>query len=91
MKNHKYKIGDSVIIKSLEWYKKNCDVNGDIEVNCSFVEPMSEFCGIKMTIIRYTKDGYMMYDNDWEWSDDMFETIKEVRKRKLKKLKCLKN
>jgi hypothetical protein len=91
MKNHKYKIGDIVIIKSIKWYRKNCDDRGLVSVRCSFTEPMHKYCGMKAKIKNFTIDGYFIdIDNDgWEWSDEMFEDIKKLRKRKLKKLsKC---
>jgi len=91
MKNHKYKIGDIVIIKSIEWYRKNSNALGEINVRCSFVEPMHIYCGMKAKITNFTLDGYFIDidNNEWEWSDDMFEELKEIRKRKLKKLsKC---
>lgn len=92
MEKHKYKIGDIVIIKSFEWYRKNCNALGEVNVKCScFVEPMSEFCGMKMRIKSYTLSGYIIDDcSGWEWSDEMFESIKVIRKLKLKRLKCLK-
>lgn len=44
----KFKEGDVVLIKSLDWYNKNKDENGDVKVTgypCSFTKTLSEFCG----------------------------------------------
>ena len=88
---HKYKIGEIVTVKSLKWYRDNCDYKGDVSVGCSFVKPMSIFCGMKAEIVLYTKDGYLIKlgddrNNGWEWSDEMLERIRDVRKRKIEKL-----
>ena len=91
MKSHKYRIGEIVMVKDLEWYYENCDYKGDVSVGCSFVKPMKRFCGRKAEIVLYTKDGYLIKigddkNNGWEWCDEMLERPSDVRKRKLLKL-----
>lgn len=41
------KVGDKIKIKSLDWYNKNKNEDGDIleEMPYPFSERMSEFCG----------------------------------------------
>ena len=48
----KYKIGDRVRIKSLDWYNENKDEYGDIDCgNVVFLKSMQRFCGRIVTII----------------------------------------
>lgn len=73
----KYKIGDKVRVKSLEWYNENKNKYGDI--NCSngvfFRSNMSEFCGNIVTIkdIDTFLNAYQVEENSFYWSEDMFE------------------
>lgn len=76
----KYKVGDKVRIKSIEWYNANKDKVGDVLVNnLWFVEPMSEYLGEKATIVAagvgYKGIAYKLnIDNEeWNWFDDFFE------------------
>ena len=47
----KYKIGDKVRVKSLEWYNENKGEHGDVNLpNIIFVSNMSKFCGQEYTI-----------------------------------------
>lgn len=72
----KYKVGDKVKIKSLDWYNANKDNSGDIRCNsCSFIDKMSCYCGYVATITGITERSYNIdVDNGkWFWSDDMFE------------------
>lgn len=66
----KYKVGDKVRVKSLEWYKNEYR-NGGI----SFVSKMSEFCGKVVTIeIVWNGVYYIEEDEDkFSWQDYMFE------------------
>ena len=76
----KYKVGDKVLIKSVDWYYKNRD---KIEqVDCSgtcFIKSMVTFCGQVVTIssvqpslefYRIKEDGGTFY-----WTDEMIEGI----------------
>lgn len=74
----KYKIGDKVRIKSLDWYNQNKDNNGDIvgEVRGIFVPPMSKYCGEEATITLILAAHAYCLDIDngaWVWSEYMFE------------------
>ena len=80
----KHNVGDKVLIKSLDWYNKNKDANGD--VLCfygvhKFTKEMSKFCNKTVTIsTNLTGDGeYLIKDDDetnW-WTDAMIEGLTE--------------
>ena len=79
----RYKVGDKVKIKSLDWYKTykdECDVVycGDI----LFIESMSKYCGKVLTIDRifnFNTTTYEMLEdsNEFNWTDDMIECLVE--------------
>lgn len=58
----KYKVGDKVLIKSLDWYNENKDETNIIECsnNILFLQEMSKFCGKVMTISYVGTDYYTM-------------------------------
>ena len=73
----KYKIGDKVRIKSLDWYNKNKDEYGQI-YNCgpyTFKSQMSEYCGCVMTITKRYSRSYKMKEDktEWHFTDAMIE------------------
>ena len=77
----RYKKGDRVRVKSLEWYNANKNSEGaiifpDFRI---FDDSMSEFCGKVVTIDAYTPRGnyYDIKEDGQEnlWSDDMFEGL----------------
>lgn len=77
----RYKKGDRVKIRSLEWYNANKNSEGaiifhDLRI---FEESMSEFCGKVVTINYYNPRGnYYDIEEDGKvnyWSDDMFEGL----------------
>ena len=77
----KYKKGDRVRVKSLEWYNANKNSEGaiifpDFRI---FDDSMSEFCGKVVTIDAYIPRGNYYDINEDEkvnyWSDDMFEGL----------------
>ena len=79
----KYKIGDKVRIKSLDWYNQNKDENGFVLCgNRIFDNYMSVFCGSVVTICgEYSY--YCGYDirEDMQcrtWTDDMFEGLADA-------------
>ena len=84
----KYKVGDKVRIKSIDWYNKNKNEKGYIYFNNnSFVSDMSEFCGKIATIIKKC-DKYYKLDIDknkgsWSWTDDMLEDMVETKRIKI--------
>lgn len=72
----KYKVGDRVRIKSIDWYNKHCDEFGI--VNCKeqyFVEFMTPYCGSILTIIVKEECGYLMNGNGFRWTDEMIEGL----------------
>ena len=88
----KYKVGDTVKIKSEKWYDDNAFVSGNVypvgiigETNY-FIPEMSEYCGKTAKITKVLKDNWYMLDfeedHDFEadyytWSDWMFENSAE--------------
>ena len=88
----KYKVGDTVKIKSEKWYEDNAFVSGNVypvgiigETNY-FIPEMSEYCGKTAKITKVVKDNWYMLDfeedSDFEadyytWSDWMFENSAE--------------
>ena len=88
----KYKVGDTVKIKSEKWYDDNAFVSGNVypvgiigETNY-FIPEMSEYCGKTAKITKVLKDNWYMLDfeedHDFEedyytWSDWMFENSVE--------------
>ena len=77
----RYKKGDRVRVKSLEWYRANKNSEGaiifpDFRI---FDDSMSEFCGKVVTIDTYNPRGdYYDIKEDGKvnyWSDAMFEGL----------------
>lgn len=75
----KYKVGDKVRVKSLEWYKKHKDKYGVIDIadEISFEPYMLKICGNILTIkhIHADKYAYEVEENGYYWTDDMFEGL----------------
>jgi len=75
----RYKLGDKVKIKSLEWYNENKDDAGFIFCNyICFDEKMTEFCGKTVTIAAQRNEKYyfIMEDNCLSfWTDEMIECL----------------
>ena len=71
----KYKVGDIVKIKSLEWYNDSCK-NCDIEIDGVLFNPdMCKYCG-KTSIITAESNGHYILSIDssrWFWYDWMLE------------------
>ena len=75
----KYKIGDKVRVKSLDWYNNNNTSNADF-ICCSnfipFTQHMSLFCGCVLTIKSIERDNiYLVEENLNAWTEDMFEGL----------------
>lgn len=83
----KYKAGDKVKIKSLEWYNQNKDAFGFIFCNdICFDEKMTEFCGKTVTITAQRNEKYyfIMEDNCLSfWSEDMIEGLVDEPQEKM--------
>jgi len=77
----KFKKGDVVTIKSLEWYNGNKDDCNEITVHGSgFTEDMSKFCGkkAKIRVVHESCGDYDIdIDDEFYWEDWMFEDSKE--------------
>jgi hypothetical protein len=77
----RYKKGDRVRVRGLEWYNANKNSKGVIILQDwrIFEESMSEFCGKVVTIDSYSSRGnYYDIKEDGKvnyWSDDMFEGL----------------
>ena len=72
----KYKVGDKVRIKSLDWYNKNKDEDGDVPCgDYDFVEGMKKFCSEVFTISEDVGDGYLMLEdtNGFVFTSEMIE------------------
>lgn len=72
MSAEKYKVGDRVIVKSLDWYKAGKDINGTVHVPCAFVREMSSMCGEVVTISFVGTGYYSIEEHGYMWSDEMF-------------------
>ena len=78
----KYKVGDKVRIKSLDWYYKNRDKIDQIDCgNVCFVRNMATLCGQIVTIssILPMLEVYRIKEDDGEfnWTDEMIERLAE--------------
>ena len=82
----KYKVGDKVRIKSIDWYIDNKDEYGAISFKKPgfsepflFIERMSEFCGKVVKIIKVLNGSYEILEDMRRdgWIDDMFEGLVE--------------
>lgn len=78
----RYKVGDKVRIKSIDWYNENKDEFG--EISCShgvdFVPLMADYCGKEFTIKSRSSSGRYELDgdaHDFEWTEDMIECLVE--------------
>lgn len=84
MSELKYKVGDKVRIKSLDWYNTSKNKYGVVELIGSngwgfkFLEEMSAFCGEVMTISNIGRSDCGYYDikednGVYFWTDEMIE------------------
>ena len=83
----KYKVGDIVKIKSLDWYNDNANSEMIVRKQQSsvyFTKYMSSFCGKIATIIGTYQFSYKLNldKGDCGWLDWMFEDEFEVQKNK---------
>lgn len=76
----KYKVGDKVRVKSLEWYTMNKDEFERVRCNTVYFQPtMSKLCDSILTIKNIDKfiNAYIVEENSYYWTDDMFEGLAE--------------
>ena len=73
----RYKIGDRVKIKSLDWYNQNKDQHGRVACGYHvFTEEMSKFCGCTMIVCNRTNLGVMTMGGSTNyWTDEMIEGL----------------
>lgn len=86
----KFKEGDVVLIKSLDWYNKNKDENGDVKVTgypCSFTKTLSEFCGKCFVVDRVEDVNILLSGLHFVF----YEWMLELGKYELKPLDITKN
>ena len=90
----KYKVGDKVRIKSIDWYNKNKDENNWVSMKYStkvFNLGMSRLCGMTATILSIQKEfGSYKIDIDnglYFWTCEMFDETYNENKMKNKKVK----
>jgi hypothetical protein len=71
------KEGDKVRIKSLKWYRDNCNGGSGVETEGNtFVADMKEYCGREAIITNYFSDTHFHIDIDgenWGWTIGMIE------------------
>ena len=97
-----YKVGDKVQIKSLEWYNKNKDSDGNVvfsskvphfswceNVRTAFTKDMVKFCGKVVTIETVWTANYSIVEgtNRDYFTDEMIEGIVEDTTIKIKDLR----
>ena len=73
----KYKVGDKVKIKSIDWYNQNKDKSGCVfaEDAIVFTSEMAHYCGQVMTIERADCIDNSYFMNVFWWTDDMIEGL----------------
>ena len=78
----KYKIGQKVRVKSLDWYHHNKDSFGSVPIGDKkpkFTYGMSKYCGMVLTIddhSEYEGEYYMIEDDGkYIWTDEMFDGV----------------
>ena len=71
----KYKVGDKVRVKSLEWYSKNSKNSAVVQNGVSFTDAMLKYSGKTAVVVGIYHDSYDLdIDNkEWYWYDWMFE------------------
>lgn len=82
MENMKYKAGDKVRIKSLDWYYQNRDRMEQVDCgNACFIRSMTTLCEKIVTIssVVPTLEVYRIKEDDgvFNWTDEMFEGLVE--------------
>ena len=74
METPKFKVGDKVRVKSLEWYNnQQKDMYGDIHDGITFIKDMVRYCGKILSIIKLHDDTYGVDETSYIWQDWMLE------------------
>lgn len=73
----KYKVGDTVRIKSREWYEENKNENGAVLLSngCVFWDNMQDMLGCEFKIVGITEDKYILYGIIFLINDEMIEGL----------------
>ena len=72
----RYKRGDRVKIKNLEWYYSNSDCWGDVECgDFDFTALQMNYCGKTLEILSVCDGFYIMKDVGHHWTDEMIEGL----------------
>lgn len=79
----RYKVGDTVRVKSLKWYNENRDWEGNISfVNSVFVNTMRQYCGKQTKVIGINHHFYCLEDcGIWRFTDDMLEDLPSLTEK----------
>lgn len=80
----KYKIGNRVKIKGLDWYYSNSDCMG--RVNCGdfdFTTLQTSYCGKTLEISSVCDGYYIMKGVGHHWTDDMIEGLAHEPQEKM--------
>ncbi len=91
METLKFKVGDIVRVKSLEWYNNNKNINEEIIAKEGkkfgiFTKYMRHWCG-DVIKINSVNNGYYRANNGWMWYDWMLEDeVVTEEKQEVKKL-----
>jgi hypothetical protein len=91
METLKFKVGDKVRVKSLEWYNGNKNQRGvvtnDIPNYVNFTAEMSRLCGKIMQVEEMRDYYYIMNESIFSWQDWMLEdeVVEDTKNRVLTK------
>ena len=82
MGNMRFKAGDRVRIKSLDWYNENKDELGNMDCGDALMTTeKSQFCNKIVTISNVSDvvDGYKIEEDNghYNWTDEMIEGLVE--------------
>ena len=88
MGNMKFKVGDRIRIKSLDWYNENKSGRGFICFeHANFIPEMFRYCGEILTISQVVEESkhYLVSECAFAWTDEMIEgLVEEENKPKIK-------
>ena len=80
----KYKVGDRVRIKSLDWYTSNKNRLGEVwteslggERQICFDRDMIRYCGMETVIFSVARESYVLKGIPYAWTDEMIEGLVE--------------
>lgn len=79
----KFKVGDKVRIKNLDWYNENKNHNGDIRNPLCFHKVMSKYCGMTATVTTVLGSYYYLDidEKKFGWQDWMLEDEVETENK----------